>query len=251
MCIVKHTPHLIQLSADDPLPDPHSAWGSDTVAPGLLAIGGGLSVDRLLQAYGQGCFPWYSEGQPIMWWFTDPRMVLQVNHFRLHHSLRKILTNLLKLQRLEIRIDQSFARVIQECAQSNRQGQSGTWIVKEMIEAYIKLHQQGYAHSVKAWIDGQLAGGLYCVSIGRAVFGESMFTHQTNASKLALAGLVALCRAQQADWIDCQQNTQHLSSLGATEIPKQQFLADISHASRMGSMVWEFEPIYWNHILQR
>ena len=161
------------------------------------------------------------------------------------------MVNLLKLQRLEIRIDQSFARVIQECAQSNRQTQSGTWIVKEIIEAYIKLHQQGYAHSVEAWIDGQLAGGLYCVSIGRAVFGESMFTHQTNASKLALAGLVALCRAQQADWIDCQQNTQHLSSLGATEISKKQFLADLSRATQMGSMVWEFEPIYWDYILQR
>jgi leucyl/phenylalanyl-tRNA--protein transferase len=248
---VKHTPHLIQLSVDDPLPDPGSAWGQDTVAPGLLAIGGGLSVERLIQAYSQGCFPWYSEGQPIMWWCTDPRMVLQVKHFRLHRSLRKTLTHLLKSKRLEIKIDQSFVRVIQECARSNRLGQSGTWIVREMIDAYIKLHDQGYAHSVEAWIDGDLAGGLYCVSIGHAVFGESMFTTQTDASKLALAALVALCRAQKADWIDCQQNTQHLSSLGATEIPKQQFLADLTLASQMDTMTWEFEPLYWNHILHK
>jgi leucyl/phenylalanyl-tRNA--protein transferase len=248
---VKHTPHLIQLSADDPLPDPHSAWGSDTVAPGLLAIGGGLSVERLMQAYGQGCFPWYSEGQPIMWWFTDPRMVLQVNYFRLHQSLRKILINLLKLQRLEIRIDQSFARVIQECAQSNRQGQSGTWIVKEMIEAYIKLHQQGYAHSVEAWIDGNLAGGLYCVSIGHSVFGESMFTLQTDGSKMALAGLVALCQAQDVQWIDCQQNTLHLSSLGAAEIPKSQFLGALAEAIKLDTLVWEFEPLYWNKLMHK
>jgi len=249
--MVKQAPHLIQISTNDPLPDPQSAWGHDTLAPGLLAIGGGLSVGRLIQAYSQGCFPWYSEGQPVMWWCTDPRMVLKVNNFRLHRSLRQTIRRLLKSQSFEIRIDKNFAQVIHACAYSNRNGQSGTWIVKDMIQAYTELHRQGHAHCVEAWIDGQLAGGLYCVSIGRAVFGESMFSNQPNGSKLALAGLIALCRAQNAHWVDCQQNTHHLSSLGATEIPKHQFLADVSQATLMDPLVWEFEPLYWEKILLR
>ena len=248
---MKHTPHLVQLSIDDPLPPPESAWGFDTVAPGLLAIGGGLSVERLIHAYGQGCFPWYSEGQPVMWWCTDPRMVLQINNFRLHRSFQKTLNRLLKSERLEIRIDHDFARVIQACARSHRNGQSGTWIVREMIEAYTKLHRQGYAHSVEAWIDGNLAGGLYCVSIGHAVFGESMFTLQTDGSKMALAGLVALCQAQDVQWIDCQQNTLHLSSLGAAEIPKSQFLGALAEAIKLDTLVWEFEPLYWNQLMHK
>ncbi|MFM7697045.1 MAG: leucyl/phenylalanyl-tRNA--protein transferase [Limnohabitans sp.] len=245
---MKPSPLLIQLSADDPLPSPHTAWGEHTPAPGLLAIGGGLSVPRLLQAYSQGCFPWYSAGQPVMWWCTDPRMVLNVNEFRLHRSYKKLLRRLLDTSRLQIQIDQDFLDTINRCAHLPRKGQSGTWIVEDMVQAYTRLHSEGYAHSIQAWVDGQLAGGLYCVSIGRAVFGESMFSNQTDGSKLALAALVALCRANHVPWIDCQQNTKHLASLGAKPIPRPIFLRHVDIAIKLSPLSWKFESIYWKHL---
>lgn len=241
-------PLLIQLSADDPLPAPHTAWDEHSPAPGLLAVGGGLSVSRLLQAYSQGCFPWYSDVQPVMWWCTDPRMVLNVDEFRLHRSFKKVLKRLIESNRLQIKIDHDFLGTIKECARFPRKGQSGTWIVHDMIHAYTQLHLHGHAHSVQAWVDGQLAGGLYCVSIGRAVFGESMFSTQADGSKMALAALVALCRAQLADWIDCQQNTSHLASLGAKPIARSVFLTRVSEAINHPPLSWKFESIYWKHL---
>jgi leucyl/phenylalanyl-tRNA--protein transferase len=241
-------PLLIQLSADDPFPSAHTAWGENTPAPGLLAIGGGLSVPRLLQAYSQGCFPWYSDGQPVMWWCTDPRMVLNVDEFRLHRSYKKILKRLIESNRLQIKIDHDFLGTITQCAHLPRKDQSGTWIVNDMIQAYTQLHLQGHAHSVQAWVDGQLAGGLYCVSIGRAVFGESMFSAQADGSKMALAALVALCRAQQAGWIDCQQNTSHLASLGAKPIAKSIFLTRVGEAIKSPPLSWKFDSIYWQQL---
>jgi leucyl/phenylalanyl-tRNA--protein transferase len=246
--IVMQPPLLIQLSADDPLPSPHTAWGPHSPAPGLLAIGGGLSVPRLLQAYSQGCFPWYSAGQPVMWWCTDPRMVLNVDEFQLHRSYKKLLKRLLETNRLQILIDQDFLGTITQCAHLPRKGQSGTWIVHDMVQAYTQLHAQGHAHSIQAWVDGQLAGGLYCVSIGRAVFGESMFSHQTDGSKLALAALVAMCRAEQAPWIDCQQHTSHLASLGAKPIPRPVFLDHVDTAIKLPALPWKFESIYWKFL---
>jgi leucyl/phenylalanyl-tRNA--protein transferase len=249
--IVKQQPLVIQIAADDPLPPPQTAWGDNTVAPGLLAIGGGLSLTRLLEAYGQGCFPWYSDGQPVMWWCTHPRMVLPCESFKLHRSLRKQLVHMISDGSLEIRINHDFESVIQHCARAPRSGQSGTWIVKEMIQAYIKLHQAGHAHSVETWVNGQLVGGLYCVAIGRSVFGESMFSLCPNASKMALAALVCFCKAHQIKWIDCQQKTSHLASLGAQEISRDHFLEELARSNTLPPMHWEFQPIYWQQILNK
>lgn len=246
-----HQPQVIQLSVDDPLPLPESAWGQDTVAPGLLAIGGGLALARLIEAYGQACFPWYSDGQPVMWWSTDPRMVLPCDEFKLHRSLRKLLQQSVADGELEIRINHDFESVIQHCARAPRPGQSGTWIVKDMVQAYLQLHRAGYAHSVEAWLNNRLVGGLYCVSLGRAVFGESMFSLQSNGSKLALAALVAFCKVHQVKWIDCQQKTAHLASLGAREISRQDFLAHLQQAKSLTAMQWEFQPIYWQQLLNK
>jgi len=238
----------MHLGQDDPLPPPSAAWGRDSPAPGLLALGGGLSVNRLLEAYGQATFPWYSDGQPVMWWSTDPRMTLHVNDFRLSASLKKCIQRLLRNDRLDIRIDHDFRNIIAHCAKAPRAGQAGTWIVKDMIHAYERLHLAGHAHSVETWLDGQLVGGLYCVSIGKAVFGESMFALQSNASKIALAALVSLCRAQEVSLIDCQQNTQHLASLGAKEIPRDAFVAHVHSAKQQSPMQWKFEHLYWQEL---
>ena len=242
-------PPLIQLQITDPMPRVDLAWGQDSVAPGLLAVGGGLSVERLLEAYSQACFPWYSDGQPVMWWSTDPRMILPVNEFRLHRSLRKHLKHLSSKDLIEIRVDHDFSRVIQHCSTAPRKNQSGTWIVKDMIHAYEKLHQAGFAHSIETWINGELQGGLYCVSIGKAVFGESMFALQADASKLALAALICICKVEQINMIDCQQNTGHLASLGARPISRQSFLNHLDEVKNAAHVNWKFEPIYWNKLM--
>jgi leucyl/phenylalanyl-tRNA--protein transferase len=215
---------LVWLESDDqPLPDSSYALPADAEAPGLLAVGGRLSPKRLEEAYRRGAFPWYSQGQPVLWWTPDPRMVLPVDGFRLHRSLRKTLQKFVRDPDCEIRIDSAFDLVIRACAGLPREGQSGTWIVPEMIEAYRRWHRAGRVHSVETWIGGELVGGLYGVGIGRMFFGESMFSLRTDASKIALAALVAFCRAQRIPLIDCQQNTSHLASLGAREIPRSEF----------------------------
>lgn len=241
--------HLPWLNPGDPFPDPARAWDAAQPAPGLLAAGAALDVDTLRRAYAGGIFPWFSEGQPILWWSTDPRMVLFPAEFKLHRSLRKTLAHWLAAGRLELRIDSAFDSVIRACAGSARNGQSGTWIVPAMVQAYQALHRAGHAHSVEAWIDGELAGGLYCVAIGRAVFGESMFTRRPDASKAALAGLVALARSQGVRLIDCQQNTAHLASLGAREIPRAEFVQQVAAEAAQRPLVWRFDPVYWSAIL--
>lgn len=237
------------LNPGDPLPDPRSAWGHADPVPGLLAAGGSLDVANLLHAYGHGVFPWFSDGQPILWWCPDPRMTLSVDRFRLHRSLRKTLQRFCADPRCEIRIDSDFQRVIDGCAQAPRPGQSGTWIVPEMVRAYVALHRAGYAHSVETWIDGELAGGLYCVGLGRAVFGESMFATRPDASKIALAALVAFCRRHRIRLVDCQQNTAHLASLGGAELPRERFLAHVAQERQQQGPVWRFEPVYWSELL--
>lgn len=243
-------PTLPWLEASDPMPPPHQAWGASTAAPGLLAAGGDLSVGRLKQAYSQGCFPWFSAGQPILWWSTDPRMVLSPAQFRLHRSLRKTLQKFRSHPACEIRFDCAFERVITHCAASQRPGQEGTWIVDEMVDAYIELHRAGHAHSVETWVHGHLVGGLYAVSLGAAVFGESMFALRTDASKIALAALVAWGLAQQVPLIDCQQNTSHLASLGASEIPRKDFLQHLQGTLGLPERDWQFQPVYWNQLLK-
>ncbi len=237
------------LEPGEPFPAAESAWNSASEAPGLLAVGGDLKVATLERAYGKGIFPWFSDGQPILWWSPDPRMVLQTANFRLHRSLRQALVRFSNDASCEIRFDSAFPQVIQACASTPRRGQPGTWILPEMVQAYTDLHRAGTAHSVETWIDGKLVGGLYCVALGRAVFGESMFAHKPDASKIALAALVAFCRQTGVTAIDCQQNTAHLASLGATEVPRKTFLAHIQLAEGHRPLDWRFTPLYWTHIL--
>lgn len=242
-------PQLPWIEPHDPFPPPESAWGADAPAPGLLAAGGSLGVDTLRAAYGQGTFPWYGPDQPILWWAPDPRMVLPVASFKLHRSLRRTLQAFRANPRCTIRIDTAFDNVIHACATKERTGQAGTWIVPEMVKAYGQLHASGDAHSVETWVNGQLVGGLYCVALGQAVFGESMFAHATDASKIALAALVCLCRHHGVEMIDCQQNTQHLASLGAHEISRADFLAHVARARQRPPLGWKFDPVYWNELL--
>ncbi len=193
---------------------------------GLLAIGGDLREQRLLLAYRMGIFPWYSEGEPILWWSPDPRLVLYPEEFRASKSLRKII----KQRRFRVTMDTAFTQVMTACAVVWRREQQGTWITDEMIAAYTRLHHRGYAHSVEVWDTGELAGGLYGVSLGRCFFGESMFCRQSNTSKVALYYLVEYVKSFRFDLIDCQVTTEHLLSLGAREIPRRQFLAELKHS---------------------
>ena len=237
------------LEPGEPFPDVSCAWGAAEPAPGLLAAGGALDVATLTRAYASGIFPWFSDGQPILWWSPDPRMALHVDEFRLHRSLRKTLAQFRLDARCEIRVDSAFDEVISACAGSLRPGQSGTWIVPEMVAAYQAFHRAGLAHSVETWVNGKLVGGLYCVGLGRAVFGESMFTRVPDASKIALAALVCLCRQQGVTLIDCQQNTRHLASLGAREIARDLFLQHVRQTRSQPPLRWQFDPVYWNALL--
>ena len=239
------------LNPGEKFPDASQAWDESQPAPGLLAAGGALDADSLHRAYSAGIFPWFSEGQPILWWSTDPRMVLFPEEFKLRRSLRRTLVQFASDAHCELRIDTAFAEVIEACSTSERTGQSGTWIVPAMVQAYKEFHRAGFAHSIETWIDGQLAGGLYCVAIGRAVFGESMFTRRTDASKIALAGLVAFCRCNGITLIDCQQNTQHLASMGAREIARADFVQHVAINAPKPPPRWQFEPVYWRELLTR
>lgn len=191
---------------------------------GLLCAGGDLSPDRIVRAYQQGIFPWYSRGEPILWWSPNPRMVLFPNEFRVSHSLRKSLRS----QNYVVRLDSAFHAVIRACARTPRKGQSGTWITPEMQAAYAQLFELGYAHSVETWVDGKLAGGLYGLAIGKMFYGESMFSHVTDASKIAIAHLARFLGTERFGMIDCQMNTPHLASLGAREIPRQEFVGRLA-----------------------
>lgn len=245
-----NTLQLTWLEPGQPFPPLAQTLGPDSFAPGLLAAGGDLSVDSLQRAYSSAIFPWFSKNQPILWWSPDPRMVLQVAQFRLHRSLRKVLQRFVDAApRCEVRIDTAFEQVIRHCAAAPREGQHGTWILPEMVAAYCALHRAGLAHSVETWVDGRLVGGLYCVALGQAVFGESMFSLATDSSKIALAALVCFCRAHGIQMVDCQQNTGHLASLGAGEMPRDSFLAHIAQARLQAAPAWRFEPLYWHQLL--
>ena len=241
-------PPLAALRPGDPFPPLSQAWPSQSAAPGLLAAGGALDVPTLLKAYSSTIFPWFSEGQPILWWSTDPRMVLRVADFKLNRSLKKTIQKFAMQPNMAVRIDSAFDQVIHHCANMSRPGQTGTWILPEMVTAYIDLHHAGYAHSVETWVDGQLVGGLYCVALGQAVFGESMFALQTDASKIALAALIAFARAHGIEWIDCQQNTRHLASLGAREVDRSEFLQWVAQDKKREAPTWTFTPHNWQHI---
>jgi len=193
---------------------------------GLVAIGGRLDVKSLLQAYSTGIFPWYTKGEPIMWWSPDPRTILVPEKFRVSHSLRQTI----RKNRYMVTSDQAFAEVIGQCRRVARKGQRGTWITPEVEKAYIRLHKAGYAHSFESWSDGRLVGGLYGVSLGKAFFGESMFHLETDASKSAFYHLVSYTKQQGFLFIDAQMETGHLMSLGADNIPRREFLAVLKSA---------------------
>lgn len=236
---------------DDPLPPGRSALGPGDEAPGLVAVGGTLSPARLEEAYRKGLFPWFSHGQPVLWWSPEPRMVLPVEAFTPSHSLRKTLRRFARSGGCEIRIDHAFEHVMRACATTPREGQDGTWIVPSMIEAYTRWHRLGRVHSFETWIDGELVGGLYGVSIGRMFFGESMFSHRSDASKIALAALVAWCRGHGVPLIDCQQHTPHLASLGARTITRTAFEAHLAQVLDAESAFdWTYDSATWRHLLQ-
>ena len=223
------------LNTDQPFPSVQQALRQPN---GLLAAGADLSLPRLISAYRQGIFPWYSEGQPVLWWSPDPRMVLEPAEIIVSRSLRKRL----RKRDFEVRVDTCFLQVMRACAQP-RPGQPGTWITDDMLDAYGRLHAAGYAHSVETWMDGTLSGGLYGVALGGVFFGESMFTHATDASKIALAHLARQLERWNFGMVDCQMATAHLASLGAREIPRKEFmrrLAElVNYPARIGR--WRFD----------
>lgn len=203
---------------------------------GLLAAGGELSPEWLLAAYRRGIFPWYTPDQPILWWSPDPRLILRPEKFHVGRSLRKTL----RQNRFEVRFDTAFGAVIAACA-APREPAGGTWITPAIMAAYTRLHELGYAHSVESWADGALVGGLYGVAVGRAFFGESMFSRRSDASKVALAHLASYLRERNFAVIDCQMTTAHLCSLGAEEISRRDFCAGLEAWTRDG-----MAPQHWN-----
>ena len=216
-------PPLTLLKPGDAFPPLSRAWPAHSPAPGLVAVGGALDVPTLLAAYCATIFPWFSEGEPILWWSPDPRMVLRPEDLRLHRSLRQAMRRL----DFEVRVDSAFEAVMRGCAEP-RLEQGGTWITEPIIAAYTELYRRGIGHCVETWIDGELAGGLYGLAIGRIFFGESMFARRTDASKIAFVHLVEQLRRWGFGLIDCQQRTAHLASFGAAPIPRPQFLASVA-----------------------
>jgi leucyl/phenylalanyl-tRNA---protein transferase len=219
---------VYQLPDEIIFPDPEQAEPE-----GLLAVGGDLSPDRLLTAYANGIFPWYSEDDPILWWSPDPRLVLFPNNFRLSRSLHQTL----KKNIFTVKTDTDFEAVITACAEIERKHEDGTWITEEMKSAYIDLHKKGFAHSIESYFEGKLVGGLYGVSLGRAFFGESMFHRKTDASKVALYHLVQKAKEFEFIFIDSQVETNHLMSLGAALIPRKNYLKHLREAMKF--------PTHW------
>lgn len=203
-------------------PSPHLA------EDGLLAVGGDLSEQRLLLAYRMGIFPWYSEGEPILWWSPEPRLILLPEEFHASKRLQRVI----RQRVFSVTSDEAFEGVMRACAETPRRGQRGTWITPHMIDAYCRLHESGYAHSIECRQDGALVGGLYGVSLGKCFFGESMFSHVPNASTVALAALVVHLKAWAFELVDCQITTPHLLRLGAREVSRRQFVRRLHHALR-------------------
>ncbi|MFT5441898.1 MAG: leucyl/phenylalanyl-tRNA--protein transferase [Myxococcota bacterium] len=217
-----------------PFPDPRSA-DEET---GLVAIGGDLLPERLLSAYAHGIFPWYNE-DPILWFSPDPRMLLQLDELVVNRSLRKNI----RRRKFDVRLDTAFEQVIGACASSSRPDQDGTWITDDMIEAYVALHELGFAHCVEAWFEGELVGGMYGVSLGGGFFGESMFTRKSDASKVAFVHLAKQLAVWDFAFLDCQVHTDHLDRFGAREMPREAFLRKLDGAlageTRRGK--WRFD----------
>lgn len=212
------TGRVAALDIDTPFPPITCALNEPN---GLIAIGGDLSSQRLLEAYQHGIFPWFSQDEPILWWSPDPRMVLFPEDLKISKSL----TKRLKKQDYQVKFNENFRQVMEACASVNRDHQNGTWITPEMIDAYCELHNLGYAYCAETWIDNQLVGGLYGVIIDRMFYGESMFHHVTDASKIAFVHMIKQLQARGVGMIDCQMKTTHLASLGAKEIDRDNFIS--------------------------
>lgn len=205
---------------------------------GLLAYGGDLSSSRILAAYRNGIFPWFNENDPILWWSPNPRMLLYPKSFKTSKSFARVIRN----GDFRVTFDQSFEAIIKNCAITPRHGQEGTWILDSIQEAYIKLHHEGYAHSVEVWLDDKLVGGLYGISLGKVFFGESMFSHISNASKIAFRALSDVLEGRGYHFIDCQMKTDHLASMGAIEVPRDDYLNQLDTALQCDSDLG-----YWNN----
>ena len=239
------------LGPHDPFPNPLLEADPDPSVPGLIAVSEQIYPGQLARAYQQGIFPWYSDNQPVLWWSPDPRMVLKPSNFKCSDSLRKIIRLFCQNSQSQVEVDRDFGAVIRSCATSTRKDQDGTWITHEIMDAYTALHEQGNAHSIAVIEYGQLMGGLYCVSFGGMVFGESMFSRKTNTSKIALAALSAWCLANEVHMIDCQQETAHLLSLGATPIPRKDFLEQLQVSLNQTKIdkSWIFDKTILHHWL--
>ena len=224
---------IFQLRDDPVFPDPELAEEE-----GIIAIGGDLRPERLVAAYSCGIFPWYSEGDPILWFSPDPRMVLYPKNFK----RSKTLSRLLNSGKYELRIDFDFPSVIASCAKTPRPGQDGTWITADMQAAYIELHKLGLAHSFETYHQGELVGGLYGVSLGSAFFGESMFHFMRDASKFAFSALVEFAVKNDFHFVDAQQPTKHLTSLGAEEVPRSRFLRELAASQKEATQQYTWKP---------
>ncbi len=227
-------PYLLSDDQLDLFPDVELALEEPN---GLLAVGGDLSPQRLLAAYKNGIFPWYSDDQPIMWWSPDPRAILKLDDFKISRSLKKTLNKNI----FQVSFDTAFNDVIQACSMSRKDG-FGTWITEGMMQAYSELHHLGYAHSVECWHEQELVGGLYGLSIGHAFFGESMFSRKSDASKVALAYLVKQLKQWHFDFIDAQVSSEHMVSLGAQDITRRQFMTELQQTLKLSSRIgkWRF-----------
>ncbi|QWE09743.1 leucyl/phenylalanyl-tRNA--protein transferase [Polynucleobacter sp. es-EL-1] len=243
--------NIAWLGAQDPFPNPLLSPDPDPSVPGLVAVSERIYPGQLSRAYQMGIFPWYSDNQPVLWWSPNPRMVLKPADFKCHESLKKTIRNFLNDPRKSVEVDHDFAAVVRSCATARRKDQDGTWITHEIMDAYTKLHDEGHAHSIAIVDHGQLIGGLYCVAFGGMVFGESMFSHQTDASKLALAALCAWCTEHAIAMIDCQQETAHLRSLGAAPLSREVFLNHLHNALKQTNieLPWTFNKEILSHWL--
>lgn len=239
------------LGPHDPFPNPLLEADPDPNVPGLVAVSEKIYPGQLARAYQQGIFPWYSDNQPVLWWSPDPRMVLKPADFKCSESLRKIIRIFCQNRQSQIAVDADFGAVIRSCATSARKDQDGTWITHEIIDAYTTLHEEGHAHSIAIVENGELMGGLYCVSFGNMVFGESMFSRKSNTSKIALAALSAWCLGNNVEMIDCQQETVHLHSLGAAPIPRTIFLEQLQISLNQTKIdkSWTFDKAILHHWL--
>ncbi len=238
---------VARVDGDEPFPPTSRALDAPEEVAGLLAVGGTLTAARLEEAARLGIFPLYNDDTPVMWWAPLERMVIPVSEVRLSHTMRPTLRRFIRKPGCEVRVDTAFERVLEGCATTKRKGQDGpTWILPELERAYLDLFRAGVAHSFETWMDGELVGGLFGFGLGRMVSIESMFSHRSDASKIAFAALAAFGRANDVEMLDCQLYSPHLASLGGRLIPREEFEQSLERGLRQPPIErWSFEPSLW------